>query len=118
MDLCRPTSGRGALCGRRGLVSIQARPNAVTVRWRDREPKDVTIITEILAQIEAPHFTAGIVLWDDKVVEAAPIVRKRLLGQKRSFVRKYCADQGWRISIIHEIKRQRTFEGKDDVKRK
>ncbi|MET3995061.1 hypothetical protein ABID65_006727 [Bradyrhizobium sp. S3.9.2] len=30
------------------------------------------MITEILAQIRGPNFTAGIVLFDDVVVEAAP----------------------------------------------
>ena len=29
---------------------------------------------ELLASICAPHFTAGVVLWDDKIVESAPIV--------------------------------------------
>ncbi|MGY4292331.1 hypothetical protein ACVWXN_000423 [Bradyrhizobium sp. i1.4.4] len=33
------------------------------------------MITEVLAQIEAPNFTAGIVLFDDVVVETAPVVR-------------------------------------------
>jgi hypothetical protein len=32
-------------------------------------------VIEILAAIDAPHFFAGIVLWDDKVVEAADIVK-------------------------------------------
>lgn len=34
----------------------------------------MTQITEILACIDAPHFNAGVVLWDDKVIEAAPII--------------------------------------------
>ena len=33
------------------------------------------MINEVLAQIRAPNFTAGIVLFDDVVVETAPIVR-------------------------------------------
>jgi len=64
---------------------------------------------EILAQIQAdshPKFTAGIVLWDDVVVEAAPIVgymkRQRWTREK---VRAYVAKQGWRIKVIREEKR-------------
>jgi len=59
---------------------------------------------EILAQIESdkpPKFRAGIVLWDDRVVEAAPIVgfmKKQKLT--RGQVRKYCERRGWKISVI------------------
>lgn len=73
------------------------------------------MITEILARITAPHFCAGIVLWDDKVVEAAPIVR-RMKGWSRAKVRDHCRDKGWTISVVHQMSRQRTYEGKDDRK--
>lgn len=66
---------------------------------------------EILAQIraEGPRpFTAGIVLFDDKVVEAAPIVRKALAGRSRDYVRNYCAGKGWSIAVVHELERART----------
>lgn len=66
---------------------------------------------ETLAQIRADGarpFTAGIVLWDDKVVEAAPIVRKALSGRSRDYVREYCASKGWKVSIVHELERART----------
>jgi hypothetical protein len=63
------------------------------------------IITEILAQVRAPHFTAGIVLWDGRVVEAAPIVgfMKRW---SRDRVRAYCAGKGWKVSVVHQLERQ------------
>lgn len=64
------------------------------------------MVVEILAQIRADHFTAGIVLWDDRVVEAAPIVHYM---KKRRFtrdqVRSYCATKGWKISVVHRIER-------------
>jgi len=64
---------------------------------------------EILAQIKAPkprHFVAGIVLWDDEVVEAAPIVGFMKRGRwTRAVVRDYCQRKGWEISVVHEIRR-------------
>ena len=65
---------------------------------------------EILAQIESrqPRFNAGIVLWDDIVVEAAPIVGHMKRGRwTREQVRKHAAKRGWKIKVIHEIERTR-----------
>jgi len=56
---------------------------------------------ETVAQITAPHFVAGIVLHDDFVVEAAPIVdymRSRQWG--RAQVRSYCKAKGWSVKVI------------------
>ena len=64
---------------------------------------------EILAQIEAPKpraFNAGVVLWDDKVVEAAPIIIYMKHGKwSRIRVRDWCRKKGWKISVVHEIER-------------
>lgn len=63
---------------------------------------------EILAQIKADKFTAGIVLWDDRVVEAAPIVsymRKQKWTRHR--VREYCKDKGWTVEVVWEMERPR-----------
>ena len=66
-------------------------------------------VIEILAQIKAPHFTAGIVLWDDEVVEAAPIVGYMKKGKwTRAVVRDYVARKGWTISVIHQVERDDT----------
>ena len=74
------------------------------------------MITETLATISAPHFTAGVVLWDDAVVEAAPIVGYMKKGRwSRDRVRSYCRDKGWKVSVVYEMPRQRTYEGKDDA---
>lgn len=65
-------------------------------------------LVEILAAIDAPHFYAGIVLWDDRVVEAAPIVGY-MKKQKwtRARVRGYCAEKGWRISVVYRQEREK-----------
>lgn len=66
---------------------------------------------EILAQINSratPKFTAGIVLFDDVVVEAAPIIHYMKRGKwSRDRVRDYCRAKGWEISVVHEQKRSR-----------
>lgn len=63
---------------------------------------------EILATIQADHFTAGIVLWDDKVVEAAPIVGFMKKGKwTRDKVRAYCLAKGWMISVVYQMERAR-----------
>jgi len=64
---------------------------------------------EILASIRSDHFTAGIVLWDDKVVEAAPIIgymKKRKWS--RDAVRNYCKAQGWEISVVWRMERAKS----------
>jgi hypothetical protein len=67
------------------------------------------VIVEILAQIKAPEpkpFTAAIVLHDDEVVEAAPIVGFMLRGRwTRAVVRDYCQRKGWEISVVHQKRR-------------
>ena len=63
------------------------------------------MITEILAQIRGGNFTAGIVLFDDKVVEAAPIVR-RMRGWSRDRVRAECQRMGWTITVIWQMERE------------
>lgn len=61
----------------------------------------------MLAQIKAPHFTAGIVLTDDVVTEAAPIV-KYMKGWNRSNVRRYCEMKRWKIAIVNQQIRNET----------
>jgi hypothetical protein len=69
---------------------------------------------EILAMVkcDGPRpFTAGIVLQDDVVVEAAPIVglfKRQKFTRER--VREYCRQKGWKVSIVHELKRSATCE--------
>ena len=61
---------------------------------------------ETLAAIDAPHFFCGIVLWDDLVVEAAPIVHYMKQGKwTRDQVRAYCAKKGWTVSVVSQSER-------------
>jgi hypothetical protein len=68
---------------------------------------------EILAEIRAPQpkpFVAGIVLWDDVVVEAAPILHYMKSGHwTRERVREYCRGKGWDLSVVHELRRGRVL---------
>jgi hypothetical protein len=60
---------------------------------------------EILAQIRSdnPPFTAGLVLHDDDVVEAAPIIGYMKRGKwTRAVVREYCEKRGWKISVVRQ----------------
>ena len=65
---------------------------------------------ETLAQIDAPDapdrkgFHAGVVLWDDVVIEAAPIIRY-MRKWTRDRVRNYCAGKGWSVTVVHELER-------------
>ena len=48
---------------------------------------------------------AGLVLWDDIVVEAAPIIGYMKRGRwTRDRVRAYCERQGWKVSVVHKMK--------------
>lgn len=50
-----------------------------------------------LGRIVAPHFVAGIVIEDGKVVRAAPIVRY-MLGWSEDRVREYVNRKGWKAT--------------------
>jgi hypothetical protein len=61
-------------------------------------------MTEILAQIIAPKFVAAIVLRDDIVVEAAPIVGYMKREKwSRDRVRSQCKAWGWKVSIVKRL---------------
>lgn len=59
--------------------------------------------SELLAAIDAPHFYAGIVVREDRVIEAADIV-KYMRGWSRDRVREYCKRKGWKISVVQETR--------------
>jgi len=63
------------------------------------------VTIEVLAQIIAPPprpFAAGIVLWDDKVVETADIVRF-MKKWDRNKVRIYCRSKGWTVTVVWQM---------------
>jgi hypothetical protein len=55
----------------------------------------------MLAQIHAGHFTAGLVLEDDVVTAAAPIITY-MIGWSRDRVRSYCWFKKWRVIVVCE----------------
>jgi hypothetical protein len=68
------------------------------------------LIVETLAVIDAGpgKFMAGIVLWDDTVIEAADIVGYMKRNRwTRDRVRTYCAQRGWKVSVVHQITRKK-----------
>lgn len=56
-------------------------------------------VVEILAQIAAPDFVAGLVLVDDKVTKTAPILH-RMRGWSRDRVRDYCREKNWSVVVV------------------
>lgn len=55
------------------------------------------VITKTVLAIDAPHFFCGVVLHDDRVVIAAPIVKKWALGKTRAEVERHCAKMRWKV---------------------
>lgn len=52
-----------------------------------------------MIRISASHFVAGLVLVDDFVVRAAPIV-KYMLGWTGGMVDNYCSYRGWHVERL------------------
>lgn len=53
----------------------------------------------LLVRVSAPHFVAGIVVEDERVVRAAPILRWSI-GWHRDALRNYFRKKGWTASVI------------------
>jgi hypothetical protein len=58
----------------------------------------------MLVAVDAPHFYAGLILVDDVVTEAAPILHWTI-GKHRTFLRSYFMKKGWKTTVL-ERKRQ------------
>jgi len=58
-------------------------------------------VTEILVRVVTPYYVAGIVLSNDTVIAAAPIL-KWTIGKKREWLRRYFNDKGWKASVVVE----------------
>ena len=54
---------------------------------------------EILWQVTAPHFCAGLVTLGDTVVDAAPILRWTL-RKSRAHLRSYFKRRGWIVRCV------------------
>jgi len=55
---------------------------------------------DMLVRVLAPHFVAGFVIRQDRVIEAAPILRRKLLGKTTEAARAEIAKNGWRAHIV------------------
>lgn len=53
-----------------------------------------------LVRVVAPHFVAGFVTDGHKVVRAAPILSKRLMGLSEDQARKVIAHFKWKASVV------------------
>jgi hypothetical protein len=53
----------------------------------------------MVMQIAAPYFTAGIVIKDDQVTDAAPILAY-MVGWSADRVVKYATDKHWRCQVV------------------
>lgn len=60
-------------------------------------------VSEILFAIDAPHFYAGVVVRNGRIVEAADIV-KYMRGWNGERFADYCRAKGWRWEKVHEVK--------------
>jgi len=53
----------------------------------------------MLVQVTAPHFVAGLVMENDIVIEAAPILRWAI-GKKRDWLRSYFERKDWTVKVV------------------
>lgn len=56
-------------------------------------------MSEMLVQVTAPHFCAGIVLTDGRVTTTAPIL-KWSVGWQRERLSAYFKSKGWRAAVV------------------
>jgi hypothetical protein len=56
-------------------------------------------LPNMLVRVVAPHFVAGLVLENDIVVRAAPIL-KWAKGKDRDWLRTYFQQKGWIASVV------------------
>lgn len=93
----------GALCP----ADPDRRPDAARgIMHLGMEDAAMTKIIETLALIDGPNFWAGIILWDDVVIEAAPIVKfMKKKRWTRDMVREHCRRKHWTVSVIHQLER-------------
>ena len=61
---------------------------------------------ETTLRIVAPHFVAGVILWDDKAVQVAPIV-SYMRGWTLARATTYCERKGWGCSTVAQVERTR-----------
>lgn len=77
----------------RGIPVINIR----TEGWREQLARALAVgeITEILMRVTAPHFCAGVCIQDDRITDAAPILRWAV-GKSVSWFIRYIKQKRWR----------------------
>ena len=58
---------------------------------------------DVLLQISGPGFCAGVVARDGRVIEAAPIVKRRVMGLDGRGLVALCRTKGWGLEKIHAV---------------
>ncbi len=53
----------------------------------------------ILWRITAPHFCAGILVWNNVVMNAAPILAW-MKGRHTTWINGYCTRKGWTVEYV------------------
>jgi hypothetical protein len=61
------------------------------------------MVTDTLVQITAPHFCAALVMRNDRVISAAPILRWTK-GKSRSWLRERFKALGYSAHVVQEVK--------------
>jgi hypothetical protein len=60
--------------------------------------------TELLFRVVAPRFVAGLIVRDGRVVEAAPILRRHVMGLDGRKFAALCAHMGWTFDKVGSCK--------------
>jgi len=61
-------------------------------------------VIETLLQITGPHFAAGVVARDGRVIQTAPILARVIRnGMSGGDVAAQCRKMGWSWEIVHKI---------------
>ena len=60
-------------------------------------------MTTQLIQVCSPYVTAGIVVKDGLITDAAPILRKAWLGRPFGSLQAWARREGWEIIVVEEM---------------
>lgn len=56
----------------------------------------------ILYQVKAPHFCAGLIVDETRVIDAAPILRWSM-GKTRKYLKDYFERKGWKVAFVKKL---------------
>jgi hypothetical protein len=61
---------------------------------------DLCSSPEKLVRVVSPYFVAGFVIHDGRVIDAAPILRKHVIGKTEDEAREIIYGRGWKATIV------------------